>query len=171
MPELYVWFLMLHILGAILAFGPSFAFPILGAMGGREPQHANFATRASYAIEEKLVVPLAFTMPITGIGLIWSRGIDMANSRWLLIGIVLYVFALAFALFVQAPAVRRLIELTTAPVAGASAEAAILDVALATAGGPPPGLSQAVQKVQRGGQLLAVLIVVIVFLMVVKPIN
>ena len=30
------WLLFLHVLGAIVAFGPSFAFPIIGAMGGAE---------------------------------------------------------------------------------------------------------------------------------------
>ena len=37
--------LFLHIGGAIVAFGPTFAFPILGPMAGKEPQHANFALR------------------------------------------------------------------------------------------------------------------------------
>ena len=35
--------------------------------------------------------------------------------------------------------------------------------------GPPPGVAATVTKIQRGGMLLGVLIVAIVFLMVVKP--
>ena len=42
---LFPWLLFLHVLGAIVAFGPTFAFSFIGAMGGAEPQHANFATR------------------------------------------------------------------------------------------------------------------------------
>ena len=57
--DLGPWFLFLHILGAIVAFGPTFTFPIIGAMGGREPMHANFATRISYRISERVVLPLA----------------------------------------------------------------------------------------------------------------
>ena len=37
--------LFLHVMGAILAFGPTFAYSIMGAMAGREPQHANFSAR------------------------------------------------------------------------------------------------------------------------------
>ena len=44
---LFPYLLFLHVLGAIVAFGPTFAFPFIGALGGAEPQHANFATRVS----------------------------------------------------------------------------------------------------------------------------
>ena len=44
---LFPYLLFLHILGAIAGFGPSFAFPIIGAMGGAEREHGNFATRIS----------------------------------------------------------------------------------------------------------------------------
>jgi len=33
MPELFPWFLQLHVLGTIIAFEPTFAFPIIGAIG------------------------------------------------------------------------------------------------------------------------------------------
>ena len=47
---LFPYLLFLHILGAIAGFGPSFAFPIVGAMGGKEREHGNFATRVSETI-------------------------------------------------------------------------------------------------------------------------
>jgi hypothetical protein len=53
MPELIPWFLFLHVIGAIIAFGPSFSFPIIGAMGAADRQHASFATRVSYAISTR----------------------------------------------------------------------------------------------------------------------
>ena len=180
MPELYLWFLMLHILGAILAFGPTYIFPIIGSMGGKEPQHANFATRVSLAITQRMSIPVAITMPVTGVLIIWSRGIDVVNSRWLLVGIVLYAIALGYVLAIQAPAGKRVIELTTVPpavagagvVAGAMPAAGVVPAAgavPAAPAGPPPGLPEAVKKVQRGGMFLQVLIAVIVILMVVKP--
>jgi uncharacterized membrane protein len=155
--------LFLHVLGAIVAFGPSFAMPIIGAMGGKEPMHANFATRVTLQIEERIIVPLAIVQAITGIGLIWFAGIDLIASHWLLLGIVLYVIALGFAIAVQTKSVERVIELTTPPSMAPSEGPG------AAPAGPPPGILQAVQRVQRGGMLLAVLIVSIVFLMVVKP--
>jgi len=56
---LFPYLLFLHILGAIAGFGPSFAFPIVGAMGGKEREHGNFATRVSEAISGRLVWALS----------------------------------------------------------------------------------------------------------------
>jgi hypothetical protein len=170
MPELFPWFLLLHILGAIVAFGPTFAFPIIGAMGGKEPMHANFATRVSHAIGDRIVQPVAYTMALTGVGLIWSAGIDpfAAAHRWLLVAIAIYVFAVLFAVFVQRRAVMRVIELTgghggTSPATPPSPSPD------AAGGGPPPALAAAVASVQRNGIVMTLALVVIVFLMIVKP--
>jgi uncharacterized membrane protein len=153
---LFPWVLFLHVLGAILAFGPTFAFSIIGAMGGQEPQHANFATRVSARIGDRLVAPLAIFQGVTGVLLIVISGRDLLASRWLLLSIVLYAIALSFSLFIQRRNVQQIIEMTSAPPpAGAS--------------GPPPALREVVQRVQRGGMFTGALIVVIVFLMVVKP--
>jgi uncharacterized membrane protein len=163
MPELIPWFLFLHVMGAIIAFGPSFAFPIIGAMGAADRSHANFATRVSHAISTKRQVPVALTMPVTGIGLIWSAGFDVfsATSRWLLLGIVLYVVLFTYAVAVQLPTTERIIAMTSAP----PPEALPGDAP----GGPPPAFVALITKVQRGGMFLSVMIAVIVFLMVVKP--
>jgi uncharacterized membrane protein len=163
MPELVPWFLVLHVLGAIIAFGPSFSFPIIGAMGAADRPHANFATRVAHAISVKRTVPVALTMPVTGIGLIWSAGIDpfSRDERWLALGIILYVVLFTFAVTVQIPTTEKIIEMTSSPPPpppeGASPS------------GPPPALMALIQKVQRGGLFLSVMIAVIVFLMVVKP--
>jgi uncharacterized membrane protein len=163
MPELTPWFLFLHVLGAIIAFGPSFSFPIIGAMGAADRPHANFATRVSHAISTKRTVPVALTMPVTGIGLIWSVGIDVfsRDARWLALGIGLYVVLFTYAVAVQIPTTERIIEMTSAPPPD--------PVPGAAPGGPPPALMALIQKVQRGGLFLSVMIAVIAFLMVVKP--
>jgi uncharacterized membrane protein len=162
-PELVPWFLLLHVLGAIIAFGPTYAFPLIGAMGGAEPGHANFATRVTVAISEKRVVPFALSMPVTGIGLIWSAGIDPFSpaSRWLLLGIVLYLFALTYSLAINLPNARRIVALSSAPPPGAAAGG--------PSSGPPTELMAAVGKAQRGGLIVGTVITVIVLLMVVKP--
>lgn len=147
--------LFLHVMGAILAFGPTFAYSIMGAMSGREPQHANFSARQVAAIGNKLVYPLAIFQGITGLLLIVAAQIDVKAAPWLTIGIVLYAIALTYALTVQRNALHHLIDLTsTPPVPGTP---------------PSPEIPATVKKVQRGGIFLGVLIVVIVFLMVVKP--
>ena len=45
MTAFFPYLLFLHVMGAILAFGPTFAYSIMGSMAGREPQHANFSAR------------------------------------------------------------------------------------------------------------------------------
>jgi len=147
--------LFLHVMGAIVAFGPTFAYSIMGAMAGREPQHANFSARQTEAIGNKMVYPMAIFQGVTGLLLIMAASIDMKASTWLGIGIVLYIIALTYALTIQRKALLRLIELTSTPPAPGSP--------------PSPEIPATVKKIQRGGMLLGLLIVVIVFLMVTKP--
>lgn len=155
---LFPYLLFLHVMGAILAFGPTYAFSIMGAMGGREPQHANFSARQVAAIGSKLGYPLAILQGVTGLGLIVAGKIDLMASTWLLIAIVIYLFALTYALTVQRNALHRVIELSSTPPPPG------------TPPGPPPAeLLATVAKIKRGGMLLGILVAVIVFLMVVKP--
>ena len=150
------WLLLLHVFGAIVAFGPVYAFPIIGAMGGKEPQHANFATRVSEAISEQRVFPLAIFQGITGVGLILVTGINLLATPWLLIAIVLYLIVLGYNILIGTPTVKKVIEMTsTPPPPGAS--------------GPPPELLALIRRVQLGGMFSGLMIVLIVILMVVKP--
>src|SRR6478752_4835730 len=136
-------------MGAILAFGPTFAYSIMGSMAGKEPQHANFSARQTEAIGSKLVYPLAIFQGITGLLLIWALGISPQSQPWLVAGIILYLIAIGYALTVQRNALHHLIELSSTP--------------------PPPEVMNTVKKIQRGGMFLGTLVVIIVFLMVVKP--
>ena len=156
--NLFPWLLFLHILGAIIAFGPSFSMPIIGAMGAREREHSNFALRVSAQLSKVQIAPLAVFQGITGAGLIIAGNIDLFARGWLLVAIVLYLIAIGYAFMVQTPTARKVIEMTsTPPPPGAGA------------GGPPPELMRLIKRLQQGGALLMVLIVSIVFLMVVKP--
>lgn len=166
--NLFPWFLFAHVLGAIIAFGPTFSFPIIGRLGAQERIHGNFATRLSLALSRVQVVPFAILQGITGIGLIITGNIDVLNTPWLLIGILLYLIALNFALFIQTPTVKQIIALTTVgPPSGAGPASGA--PAGPGSGGPPPELLRLVKRVQLGGLFLMALIVAIVFLMVAKP--
>jgi hypothetical protein len=154
----FPWLLFLHVLAAIVAFGPTFAFRFIGAMGGAEPQHANFATRVSQTLSGRLTFPIGITLPITGALMILVRGIDLTirQNWWLDLAIVLYVIAYGYSFFYGRKLVERVIELTSAPPApGAS--------------GPPQELPSLVRRIQLGGMGTTVLLVSIIFLMVVKP--
>jgi uncharacterized membrane protein len=155
---LFPWLLFLHVLAAVVAFGPTFAFATIGGLGGKEPQHANFATRVSQTIASRLVYPIGITLPITGAAMILVLGIDLSNRAylWLDIAIILYVIAYGYSFFVQRPIVERIVAMTSAPPPPGAT-------------GPPPELGGLVKRVQRGGMVLGILLVAIVFLMVVKP--
>lgn len=155
---LFPYLLFLHVLGAIVAFGPTFAFPFIGALGGGEPQHANFATRVSETLAHRLVYPIGITLPITGAAMILVRGINPIDLAfwWLGLAIVLYAITYGYSYFFQSKLVARVIEITsTPPPPGAS--------------GPPPELLALVARIQRGGMVSTILLVAIIFLMVVKP--
>ena len=154
--QLFPYLLFLHVLGAIVAFGPTFAYSIMGVMAGREPQHANFSARQTAAISTGLVYPLAAVQAITGLLLLISAPSDeFTVGWWLALGVALYLVAYGFSLTVQRNALHRLIDLTaTPPVPGTP---------------PSPEIPSTVRRIQRGGVFTGVLIVTIVFLMVIKP--
>jgi predicted integral membrane protein DUF2269 len=157
-------FLFLHVMGAIVVFGPTFVFPIIASQAQKSPQNGPFAAALSEFIERRLVIPGAVVQGITGVALILILGADLTSSayRWLVIGIVLYLIAIGFAIFVQAPNAEKMVHLTSGgpppgpPPAG-------------TPAGPPPEIAAMGKKLQQGGMILTVLIVLIVILMVTKP--
>src|SRR5438094_475600 len=86
-------FLFLHIGAAIIAFGPTFAFPLIGALARTEPAHTNFAVRINHLLTVRLVIPFALTMPVTGLFLIYFAHVNLADRSgwWLDIAIVVYI--------------------------------------------------------------------------------
>ncbi|MBM4409695.1 MAG: DUF2269 family protein [Chloroflexi bacterium] len=177
---LFALFLFLHVLGAVVAFGPALSFSLIGPFGGRESQHANFTTRLQEMLARRLVVPVGLTLPITGAGMILTAQIDLAArpNWWLGIAIVIYTVLMVYAIFIQVPAVSRVVELTkggpppgAAPVNAGPGSAAPGGGAPGAPGpgGPSPHVLAAINKVKQGGIFLSALIVIIVLLMTVKP--
>ncbi len=155
--DLFLILLYLHAMGAIVAFGPGFAAMIVGPMVAKEPQHANFYARTQVASGRNLITPVAISMAVTGIAMILVRGWGniVGDKHWLEAGILLYVVAVVVAMAVQAPAGRKLVELTSQPPAPGS--------------GPSPEIVKTAGRLRVGGMALSVLTLAIVFLMVAKP--
>jgi uncharacterized membrane protein len=155
------WFLLwlfLHILAAVIAFGPIFVFPIVGSLAAQMPQHMRFAVELNHRIELRLVLPLAVSMVISGAGLIWTANINIFQTPFLLVGVVLYLVALAVAFRVLLPTTTRLVHL---------AEQAPLPAA---APGPPTQeMMTLIRRLQMFGGLTTLLFLVIIFLMVIQP--
>jgi hypothetical protein len=158
----HIW-LFLHVTAAIIAFGPTFVFPLIGAVSRQQPMHAGFGLLLSEAIEWRLVIPFALSMPVSGVGLAISLSIDWGQNPWLIAALVVYAAAMYTALVLQAPVVRKLVQMTAhapAPLpAGPGAEMA----------GPPPEMAALLKRMQLQGMLLTVFLFVIIVLMVWKP--
>ncbi|HEX7496413.1 MAG TPA: DUF2269 family protein [Candidatus Limnocylindrales bacterium] len=177
MPGLVPIFLTIHVLTAIVAFGPTFIFSIIARMAAQEPQHGLFALRLTDRIERMVVIPAALLMPVSGSLLVWSEGINLATTHWLVLAIGLYIVAITFAILIQLRTIDRMIELATGmaaagPVLAAGPGAALAIASERTLHGPSsPAAEMAAlgARARNGGIFLAVMVVVIVSLMAGKP--
>ena len=163
MDWVFLIILFLHVMGAIIAFGPTYAFIILGPMTGREPAHANFALRfqeAHFQAADPASGDISRASPACCSS--GRSGINVFATTWLLVGIVLYVIALATAFMVLIPTTAKLVEATSTPPPPPAPGAP-------PPSGPPPHIAALVRRARMAGMFNATLIVVIVFLMVTKP--
>lgn len=152
------WFqvlLLLHIAGAIIGFGPTYAFAVLGPLSGKlgGPQSVGIL-KGIVAIERRLVIPVATVIqPVTGVLLIFASGRNenFFAYEWLWIAILIYIVTYYAAVFRQTPAVERLIELAESGQAGSE------------------GFVATLKRSQKLGPIITLALTTIVFLMITKP--
>lgn len=147
-----LFWLFLHILAAVLAFGPIFVFPIIGSQAQKHPEHGHFALVLNEKIEHGLVIPLALTMLVSGTGLLITANVALFHTAYLLVAIALYLVAMVIALAIMVPTVGKLAKMTE--------------------NGPPSepaAFGALVKRTQIFGGLLQLLFLVIIFLMIIKP--
>lgn len=147
--------LVIHVLGAVVGFGPTFAFAVLGPLAGKSgPQGGVAILESMEAIEKKLVVPVAAVVqPLTGVLMIFRAGFnhDFFQHKWLVASIGIYVVAFYLAVFVQTPAIVKMIHTAK------------------EGGGGSPEFQKLTKKTSTLGPILTIMLVVIVVLMVWKP--
>ncbi len=152
MRNLFLW---LHIAIAIVAFGPTFTFPVWMHFAGKEgPPIVPFAIRTITTLFHRVILPLAVVLPFTGVVLIYVSKIPLWESEWLIVAIVLYTVSFTLAVGVGLPNIHRVIALMS---------------------GGPPG-QEAMAEIQRRARRQRVigytnnaLFLAILFLMVAKP--
>ena len=147
----FLFWLFLHILAAIIAFGPIFVFPLVGVLAAKQPQHIAFAVAINHAIEQRLVLPVGATMLISGAGLIWTANINFFATPYLIVAVVLYIAALGIGSGVLLPNTTKMVNIVEG------------------GGGPTPELMRLIKANQQFGGALTVAFLVIVFLMIVQP--
>jgi uncharacterized membrane protein len=147
--------LLLHIAGAIIGFGPTYAFAVLGPMAGKlEGPQSLGVLKGILAIEHKLVMPVATVVqPVTGAIMIFltDRNENFFSHEWLWIGILLYIATYYTAVFQQTPAIHKIVELAESGQAGSEEFLANI------------------KKTQKIGPIITLALTAIVFLMITKP--
>ena len=147
--------LLIHIAGAIIGFGPTFSFAILGPLSGKvDGPQALGIVKGMSAIERKLVLPVALVVqPLTGVLMIFESGRnqDFFSHEWLVVALVLYVIALYLVLFHDNPATHKMIQLMESGQA------------------ETPEFGALVKGSQIRGPILSLMLVTIIFLMITKP--
>lgn len=155
------WFtvlLVIHVFGAIIGLGPSFAFSIIGPAIGKQdsPQASLALMKIMEKIETALVTPVLLVVQLTsGILLIFNRGLNhdffSSHRAWLLAGIGIYVVAMVLALGVNTPALKKMIHMAE----GGQAQT--------------PEFGRLVKRSQTFGPILTLLALGIMLMMVWKP--
>jgi hypothetical protein len=146
--------LLIHVGGAIIGFGSIYTFPILGPLAAKPGPAGVAILEGMAALERRLLRPFLFIQPISGLFLIFALRLntDFFSHTWLWVAIVLYAVAFTIGLFVQIPLIERLPKL-----------------AAELKGPPGPEFMALVQRSQRIGPALTVLLSIIIILMVTKP--
>jgi len=147
---LYLVVKWLHILLAIAAIGANITYGVWLARASREPQHLAFALQGVKILDDRVANPAYGLLLVTGLGLAFGAGIPL-TTPWMLSALVLYVAVVLMGLFGYTPTLRRQIKLVETGTVESSE------------------YSDASRRGTILGIVLAVLVVVITFLMVVKP--
>jgi len=174
MAWLFPYLLFIHVMSSIVTFGPTYAFGTYAGLAAQERGPAlAFNNRARGLVTRRMVMPGTIVMLVTGALMIWVRDIPWLDPafRWLQLAIVLFLGTLAWNMMVSVPRQKRVAELGAQAAAQAAARAADPTVGGPPqgAGGPSPEMADLISKIRRDGKAMGVIVVIIVFLMVVKP--
>lgn len=139
----------IHVLSAITALGANITYPLLLRTAGSDPQAKRFALRSISRLE--IVANIGYgILLLSGIAMIFI-GPYKLSTPWLLTGIGLYTIVGFLAGGRYTPALRKQIQLADQP------------------GPDNPEYLAAEERTQRLGMIILLLVVVIEFLMTVKP--
>lgn len=144
-----------HVLAVVVAFGPTFGYPIFAAVAQKGSPHSVPAVLRGMILADRfLATPGTIVLLVTGIYLL-SEGDVPSNEAWVTVGFVAIVALLAMGHVFFGPKVRRALEL---------AERDLKD---------GEELSPEFEAVSRqfalGGQIATLIVVIAIFFMVVRP--
>ena len=104
MAWLYPWLLFAHVLGAVLAFGPTYAYGTYAGLAAQEGGPArSFNDKARTLVNKRMVMPGTMVVLISGFLMIWAIGYPWTSpsARWLQVSIVLFVGMIVYNMVVS----------------------------------------------------------------------
>jgi uncharacterized membrane protein len=146
---LYLILKWLHVLLAIAAIGTNLTYGIWLARAARSPEALPFVLRGVKLLDDRVANPAYGLLLVTGLAMVYVAGYPL-TTRWILIGLILYVIVVLLGLLGYTPTLRQQVQL---------AEQGRQD---------SPEYAALARRGRILGIVLAVLVVAIVFVMVVK---
>ena len=140
----------IHVLSAIIAVGANITYGIWIARASREPKFLPFVLRSIHMIDRRVANPCYALLLLTGLTMAFTVPIPL-TTPWLLTALILYVLAGLLGATLYAPAVRNQIRL------------------LEGEGFESPQYQASARRSTMLGVIVTLDVILIVFLMVVKP--
>lgn len=140
----------IHVLLAITAVGSNITYAVWNARGAREAQHLTFALRGIQFLDRRVANPAYGLLLVTGLILV-AVG-QLGFPRWIIAALILFALLIIVAIGFYSRAMNRQIQV------------------LETQGEASPAYKQVAGQAQLFGIISMVIVLVIVFMMVVKPI-
>jgi uncharacterized membrane protein len=146
----YIWLKAIHVLFAIIAVGFNATYGILLSRAAREPEHELHVLKTVKVLDDRFANPAYGFLLITGVAMVLLADIPF-STFWIAAALVLYAILLILGAFFYTPTLRKQIR------------------ALETEGSATDEYRRLSTRGTIVGVFAAVLVVVIVFLMVLKP--
>jgi hypothetical protein len=114
-------------------------------------------------------------MLVSGVGMVYTARIDILRTPWLTVGIVLYLVAMGIGVGILLPTIGKAVRMAEGMAAKMAAGGPPGGPSVAPVGpgaapaGPPPEFMALISRARIAGTVNQVLVLVILFLMVIKP--
>ncbi len=140
----------IHVLSAIMAVGSNATYGIWVSRASREPQLLPFVLHSIKIIDDRMANPLYVLLLLTGLTMAFILPLPL-STPWIMSALILYAIATLLGMVLFVPIFRRQIELLESEGFGA------------------PGYQAAAKQARVLGIIVGVDVLMIIFLMVVKP--
>jgi uncharacterized membrane protein len=145
----------IHVLAVVLAFGPTYAYPVFAAVAQRlDPRSVPTVLRGIALSDKIFVVPGLIVLLVAGIYAQAEGGWE-GSEAWLSVGYTAVLVLLAMTFLFFRPNTKRALE--------------IAERDLADGDELSPEFEAVSKKIAMGGQFASVIVIVTIFFMVVKP--